>query len=158
MHRVVVQNGSGNNVSILHIAAERSLFPASGQYHYCFHLQYKQHFFLLFHRHNHPVQQLTMHLPVQPQLHLHYIISRMVEQTFPSGTRCISSSTSLQIEKVISPTLFTAAPSTKRSIFSSVTGWPAFNASNIEGAPSGSKTNDFCFGRICFEIRANTST
>ena len=70
----------------------------------------------------------------------------MVVQTLPSGTRCISSITSLQIEKVISPIRFTAAPSTKRSIEFNVTGCPAFKASNILGAPSGSNPTIFVAG------------
>ena len=65
-------------------------------------------------------------------------ICKIVVQIFPSGTKCISSSASLQKEKVTSPTLFTEAPSTNLSIFSNSTGSPDFNAQNILGAPSGS--------------------
>src|ERR1041384_6920556 len=48
----------------------------------------------------------------------------MVVLTLPSGTKIISEIRSLQMEKVRSPTLCTDAPSTKRCIFSSLTGAP----------------------------------
>src|SRR5688572_721918 len=70
----------------------------------------------------------------------------IVEQTFPSDIRCRSSNTSLQIGNVMSPTLFTAAPSTNPSILSRVTGAPFFSASYIAGAPSGSRPIIFVFG------------
>src|SRR5215204_4221896 len=72
--------------------------------------------------------------------------SKIVEQTFPSGTKFISSKTVLQIEYVRSPTRLTAAPSTKRSIHERVTGWPASNAAFMEGAPSGSAPIIFVAG------------
>ena len=78
-------------------------------------------------------------------------ICKIVVQIFPSGTKCISSSASLQNEKVISPTLFTEAPSTNLSMFSNSTGSPDFNAQNILGAPSGSKPITFVFGDFCLK-------
>ncbi|COG11549.1 Uncharacterised protein [Streptococcus pneumoniae] len=47
--------------------------------------------------------------------------SKIVVQTFPSGTKTMSSITSLQVSKVNFPTFLTAAPSTKLSIFSNAT-------------------------------------
>ena len=73
-------------------------------------------------------------------------ICKIVEQIFPSGTKCISSIASLQNAKVTSPILLTAAPSTNLSILANSTGCFACKAANILGAPSGSSPTTFVWG------------
>ena len=76
---------------------------------------------------------------------------KIVVQTFPSGTRTMSSNECWQISNGLSPTRFTAAPSTNLSMSVSIVFLPFSNDVFIEAAPCGSTPISLVSGLNCLK-------